>query len=56
MKVLVTKEEMERLVLQELERRGFKMKQNTIASKTHTEGQYEDATEIFDEIEVELED
>ena len=56
MKVLVTKEEMERLVLQELERRGFKMKQNTIASKTHTEGQYEDATEIFDGIEVELED
>ena len=56
MKVLVTKEEMERLVLQELERRGYKMKQNTVASKTHTEGQWEDFREIFDGIEVELED
>jgi hypothetical protein len=56
MKIVVTKEELERLVLQELERRGFKMKQNTVTSKTHVEGEYEDAREIFDGIEVELED
>jgi hypothetical protein len=56
MKVVVTKAELNRMVIADLERRGFKLKPDSAAVKTHTEGQWDEATEIFDGIEVELED
>ena len=55
MKIVVTKAELNAMVTAELERRGFKIKKDSTAVKSHTEGQWDEATEIFDGIEVELE-
>jgi hypothetical protein len=48
--------EIQRLVLAELSRRGLKVKENSICTKTHNEQDYDDADVTVDGIEVELED
>ena len=55
MKIVVTKVELNRMVIADLERRGFKLRPDSATVKTHTEGQWDEARDIFDGIEVELE-
>jgi hypothetical protein len=58
MKILVTKEEVEKIVLDHLKAKGWPVnhKSTKLGTKTHVEGEYEDSREVFDGITVEVEE
>jgi hypothetical protein len=56
MKILVTKEEIQKIVIEHLIAKGIPIRKDSAAVKTHVEGDYEDAKEIFDGVTVEIEE
>lgn len=56
MKILVTKEEVEKIVLAHMKAKGWPVDKTKVDTKTHVEGEYEDSREVFDGITVEIEE
>lgn len=56
MKLVLTQAEVIRIVVEDLKRRGHKVKESTVKYETHVEGDYDDKQEMVDGISVELEE
>lgn len=56
MKVVLTTEEVARIVEKEMFNRGLKVKEGSFTTTSHVEGQYDDAREVVNGFAVELED
>ena len=54
MKILVTREEVEQIVLEHLKKKGWPIGFAKVETQTKVEGQYEDQIEVFEGITVEV--